>query len=135
MEFELTWAEPSLLVCRTSGEASLESAAALMQAIFSHPEYHPGVKVLIDNSELDVTALSAGDVEELAVIHTRAASFRSGHLAIVGGVNSPVRYGLGDTFEALTGPGSDTQIEVFETFDAAMAWLQGDDAASDPPAP
>jgi hypothetical protein len=127
MEFELTWIDPKLVIVRTSGLASVEGFVALYEALALQPGFGPGVKMLSDHTNLDVSALSAGDVEKIADIRgfqTRSLGARS---ALVVGLASPARYGLARMFEAYAAPQGDDPVRVFETTDEAMAWLQGDE--------
>jgi hypothetical protein len=130
MEFEFTWIEPLLVAVRTSGPASPEGFKTLFEALASQPEFRPGVKILSDHTNLDVSALSAADVEKITAIrasHTRSLGARS---ALVVGSDSPARYGLARMFEAFAVSGGDDSVRVFETTDEAMAWLQTEDTGS-----
>jgi hypothetical protein len=109
MEFEIEWVDPSLVICRTSGVASVEGYQAMMAALTSQPQFQPGVDLIVD-----LRARFAGDVA------MRAAG--------VVGPGSPMRYGLGRMFEAFVDSNPGTKITVFETVEEAMTWLRGTDA-------
>ncbi len=124
MEFELTWVDPALVVCRTSGVGSVEGYEDLMRALSSSPEFGPGVKVLMDHTALDASLLTAADLEEIASLRARFLGEGVVRTAMVVGPGSPLRYGLGRMFEGLLTSQVEVEIKVFEEFDQAMAWLQ-----------
>lgn len=135
MEFEFTWIEPSLVVVRTSGSASATGFQKLFDELASQPGFGPGLKMLSDHTDLNVSALSAADIEKITDIRallTRSLGARS---ALVVGPNSPAKYGLARMFEAFADSRGDDSVRVFETTDEAMAWLQTEDTGSTSSAP
>jgi len=135
MEFELEWVHPSLLICRTSGAATVEGFIALFQAMRSHPQFRPGMNVLADHSSLDVSSITASEIEQVADMRARLVRETGARSALVIGPGSPMRYGLARMFEAYIEPQVETEVQVFETFDEAMAWLTEANAPvpSEPP--
>lgn len=134
MEFEFTWIEPSLVAVRTSGLASADGFEALFGELSAQPEFGPGVKMLSDHTNLDVSALTAVDIERITAIravYTRSLGARS---ALVVGSDSPAKYGLARMFEAFAVSGGEDSVRVFETTEEAMAWLEADDSGSASPA-
>ncbi|MGD0272319.1 MAG: STAS/SEC14 domain-containing protein [Gaiellaceae bacterium] len=132
MEFELTWVDPSLVVCRTSGVAEVKGYEELIRALTSSPEFGPEVRVLMDHTALDVSPITATDMEEIASLRARFAGEGKTRSAVVVGSGSPLRYGLSRMFEGYVSSQVDFEIGVFEEFDEALAWLQADDANSAP---
>ena len=130
MEFELTWADPSLVVCRPSGVAVLEGYKEVLRALTSIPEFGPHVKVLMDLTALDVSSLTAADMEELASLRARIAGESKARAAMVVGPGSSLKFGLGRMFEGYLASQVEFEVRVFEKFDDAMAWLKADDASS-----
>ncbi len=128
MEFELEWAHPSLLICRVSGRSTVEGCVALMQAATSESQYRPDIGVLTDARNIDVSTLTATDIEFIADLSAKFAAVASVRSAVVVGPDSPVRYGLARMFEAYADMRKIGLIRVFETFDEAMAWLTEEDA-------
>ncbi len=128
MEFEFTWVDPSLVVCRPSGVAEVKGYKAFLQALISSPEFGPGVKVLMDITALDVSSLTAADMEELASLRVGFAGERKARSAMVVGPGSPLRYGLGRMFEGYVSSQVGFETRVFEEFDEALAWLKTGDA-------
>jgi hypothetical protein len=128
MEFEITWVDPTLVVCRTSGVAEVKSYEKFLRALTSSPEFGPDVSVLMDLTALDISLLTATDMEELASLRVRFASESKARSALVVGAGSPLRYGLGRMFEGFLSAQVGFEIRVFEELDEALAWLQADDA-------
>lgn len=124
MEFEFSWIEPALILCRTSGQASTEGFAALSEELRSQPNLAPGVKILADHTSLDVSALSAGDIEQIAGMRTVSGSETEMRSALVVGKRSPAKYGLARMFGSYVTSRGDDPVRVFENYDEALAWLQ-----------
>jgi hypothetical protein len=132
MEYEIEWVDPSLVICRTSGLASIEGYEAMMRALVSDPKFRPGIGLIVDHTNVDLSALTAADIEQVADLRTRFAGNVAPRAAGVVGPGSPMRYGLGRMFEAFVElqPGAD--ITLFETVEEAIAWLRGPDPAARP---
>jgi hypothetical protein len=130
MEFEFTWIEPSLVSVRTSGLASAGGFAALYEKLAAAPGFGPGVKILSDHTNLDVSGLNVGEVEKIAASRERWAGSLSARSALVVGISSPVRFGLARMFEALAASEGNEPVRVFETTEEAIAWLRGTDPAA-----
>ncbi len=134
MEFEIEWLDSSLVICRTSGRASVEGYEAMMKALNSQPEFRPGVDLIVDHTNVDVSALTAAEIEKVADLRSHFTGDVAARAAGVVGPGSPMRYGLGRMFKAFVDTDPGTKITVFETVDEAIAWLRGTDP-SVPPAP
>lgn len=132
MEVEIEWVDPSLVICRTSGVASVESYEDMMAALISEPQFRPGVDLIVDHTNVDVSALTAADIEQIAGLRARFAGDVAGRAAGVVGPGSPMRYGLGRMFEAFVDSQPGTKITVFETLEEAMVWLRGTDSTVAP---
>lgn len=130
MEFELEWLHPSLLICRLSGVATVEGGKAVRRAALSERQFRPGIRMVIVETNLDVSALTASDIEQIAALRAEFAHKPPVRSAVVAGRDSPARYGLNRMFEAYTESQENAEVEVFETLDEAMAWL-GEAEASD----
>jgi hypothetical protein len=130
MEFEFTWIDSSLVVCRSSGAASADGFAALLSELAAQPEFGLGVRVLADHSELDASGISAGDIERIAEVRAVSARGTGMRTALVAGSDSPARYGLARMFEAYVVSQDDGSIKVFEDFGEGMAWLRALDSPS-----
>jgi hypothetical protein len=130
MEFEIEWIDPSLVICRTSGLASVEGYEAMMEALTSQPQFRPGVDLIVDHTNVNVSALTVAEIEQVAGLRAQFAGNVAARAAGVVGPHSPMRYGLGRMFEAFVNSQPGTKITVFETVEEAMVWLQADEANS-----
>lgn len=128
MEFEITWIDPSLVICRTSGVASVEGYRAMVQALASQPQFRPGVDVIVDHTNVDVSALTTFELEQVAGLRVELMGAQAGRAAGVVGPNSPLRYGLGRMFGAYVDSQGGTEIRVFGTVGEALVWLRGENA-------
>ncbi len=135
MEFKFTWIEPLLVDVRTSGPASTEGFAALYEKLAAEPGFGAGVKMLSDHTDLDVSEVSAEDVEEIAAARDRYVGSLDAYSALVVGPRSPAKYGLARMFEALAAEGRGDLVRVFETRGEALVWLRVVKTMSAPPAP
>ena len=124
MEFEFSWIEPTLFICRTSGKASADGFVELFKALVAQPGFRPGVKVLADHTELDGSELSAGDIERIADFRAVSTGEVVMPAALVVGPHSSAKYGLARMFEAYVDTRDKNPMRVFETYDEAMAWLR-----------
>jgi len=125
MEFEIEWVDPSLVICRTSGLASVEGYEAMMRELTSDARFRPGVDLIVDHTNVDVSSLTAADIEQVAGLRARFAGNVAGRAAGVVGPGSPMRYGLGRMFEAYVDSRPGTNVTVFETVEEAIAWMRG----------
>ncbi|MHB8059915.1 MAG: SpoIIAA family protein [Gaiellaceae bacterium] len=129
MDFEITWIDTSLVICRTSGAASVEGYEAMMEALTSQPQFRPGIDLIVDHTNVDVSALTAAEIEQVAALRAHFVGDVTARAAGVVGPGSPLRYGLGRMFEAFLDSQPGSKIRVFETVEEAMAWLRGTDSA------
>ncbi|MGD0165700.1 MAG: hypothetical protein ABSC51_00210 [Gaiellaceae bacterium] len=128
MEFELEWVDPSLLICRLSGVATVEGGKAVQRAVLSEPQFRPGIGMIVVETNLDVSALTASDIEQIAALRAEFTHVPPVRSAVVAGRDSPARYGLTRMFEAYTESQENAEVEVFETLDEAMAWINEGDS-------
>jgi hypothetical protein len=90
--------------------------------------------MLSDHTDLDVSVLSAAEIEKIAAARDRYAGSLGARSALVVGHHSPAKYGLTRMFEALAAEEPGDLVRVLETSDDALAWLHGEDARPLPPA-
>ena len=83
--------------------------------------------MIVDHTSVDVSALTAADIERIADLHAQFAVSPPVRAAIVAGQDSPTRYGLARMFESYADSQANAEIRVFETLDEAMAWLRPSD--------
>jgi hypothetical protein len=130
MEFEIEWVDPSLVICRTSGLASVEGYEAMMRALAEDPRFRPAVDLIVDHTNVDVSALTAAEIEQVAGLRARFVGNLVARAAGVVGSGSPLKYGLARMFGAYLGTQPNAGFTVFETIDEAVAWLRETDLAT-----
>lgn len=128
---------PEWVEVRTSGKASFEGFVAFGEAVAADPRWRPGLRVLIDHSDLDMTELSA------AVIAHLGARADGGHHPIRGFERcafvapAPLNFAFGRMWGAYSGRGDAPHVRLFRHRDEAEAWLREGSAArvdrTDPP--
>ena len=124
MEFEFSWIEPSLVSVRTFGPVSAEGFTALYEKLAAEPGFGPGLKMLSDHTDLDISELSAAEIEQIAAARDRFAGSLGACSALVVGPGSPAKYGLARMFEAMSDEEPGDLVRVFENRDEALAWLR-----------
>jgi hypothetical protein len=124
MKFEFTWVDPSLVICRASGAASVKGYRAMMQALTSQPQFQPGVDVIIDHKKVEVSALTSVEIEQIAGSRVEFMGATAGRTAGVAAPGSPIRWGLAPMHQAHIDSFAGTEFRWFETLDKAMAWLR-----------
>ena len=108
----------------------MEGYTNMLKALTSSPDFGPETNVLMDFTAVDVSGVTAAEMEEIAYVRARFAADNEGNArsAMVVGRNSPLKYGLGRMFKSYVLAQVNVEIGIFETFDEAMAWLRGGDA-------
>ena len=129
MDFEISFIDdPQIAVIKTSGCATLEGFDAFLEAMLSDPRWRPGMSILGDHSELDMSGLSSQDIENLVSSRLlRADAIGTGRLAIVAGES--LTFGFGRVAEAYAENVLPYRMNIFYTTDEALAWLREERAA------
>lgn len=128
MEYEFTFVDSSLVICRGFGVASVQGFVNSAEAMTSDPRWHPGVDSINDYTHVDTSQVTASDVVLIASGEgERSDQIGPGRAAIVVGADSPSRYGLARMFEAYIEPLAEATFRAFYTYDEALAWLRGPD--------
>lgn len=108
------------VIVSASGPASKEGFEALFDDLAADPRFEPGMAVLLDFSDLDVSSITAGVVREIAVIPGANDRLAESAYAVV--APSLVVYGLARLGETVIKPTS-LETRVCRTFADAYAWL------------
>ena len=128
MEYEFTFVDSSLVICRSIGVASVRGFIGSADALTSDPRWRPGMDTISDHTLLDASQFKASDIEQIANRESEYSDeIGQGRAAIVVGPDSPTRYGLVRMFEAYIEPLAEMKIRAFWTFDEALAWMRGPD--------
>ena len=123
MEFTIEFGgEPQDVTITSSGVADLAGLRRLDSELASHPSFRPGLLILFENSQLDMSALSESDVEWITAeiaqrdwdVPPRAVAIVAPNLDAFIGARHVVAH-LG---------GSQSRRRVFTSRSAAIAWLR-----------
>jgi hypothetical protein len=98
----------------------------MMRALTSQPQFRPDVDLIVDHTNVDISALTAVEIEQIADVRAEFTGSMTGRAAGVVGAGSRLRYGLARMFEAHLDARAGTTVRVFETLDEALAWLRPD---------
>jgi len=113
-----------VLVIKTSGMMNGNDFTDMAEDILRNPERSQSNGVIFDHVDLDFSAVSVDDLEEIRAFHKRHdRQIGSGKSAIV------VRQGFSDKWLKLWDKGTKIKtqnlVRVFEDFADAVCWLRG----------
>jgi hypothetical protein len=127
MEFRIEFGgEPQDVTLTTSGRANADGFRQMNEELVSDPRFRPGMAILVDHSELDVSGLGPDDVEAIG-----ASVIRLGDLigpspvAIVGADMMTVAVSRVSRAYASPAP---LRARSFYGRDEALAWLRDPEA-------
>ena len=125
MEYRIEFGDgPPHVVVETAGEADSEGVAAFNEAIVGHPQFRPGMTILVDHSSLDATLLTEADIAAIAA-HVRRLepAFGDARVALVAPdafTEGLARFSVREAaFERLA-------PRTFPSRSDAVDWLRGD---------
>ncbi len=101
------------------GDATLERVLVLLREFDERARESPGLRAILDESDLRVSQLRAGDVRRIIDAFRLARHIRSARVAIV--APTPVVYGLNRM--AMAFADADDVFCVFRAREEAEAWL------------
>lgn len=130
----MTWeivfgGDPEDILVTTHGTATVEGLHAYAEETIAHPSFRPGARVILDETDLDWSAMSTSDLR-------RRTELVPGYLDRIGDVRlaivSPhtVDVGIHRQMDAYAG-GFPFEWTIVRTLDEARAWLR---ATPSPPA-
>jgi hypothetical protein len=125
VEYEIIWGgNPEDVCVRTNGVATLEDFRAWLKEWVSDARIRPGLRVLMDHRQLDMSKVTVEDIERRAeIVATEAPRFRGAHIALV--VERDIDYGilrmLGAVFEGR--PEFRSVVRVLRSIEEARFWL------------
>jgi hypothetical protein len=123
MHFAVQWGgSPEDLTVTTSGVAEVEDLDAMMREVISAPEWREGMKILLDHTQTDWSALGAGDLDRRAALVEEIAD-RIGRqqvaFVVKGRLNQEIGKMLGARMSEIEFVG-----KAFVSLDDARAWLR-----------
>jgi hypothetical protein len=107
---------------KISGPAKLEIYAEFLDAVLEHEEWRPGSPLLVDETDLDTSPLTIGEVQEIAeMCAQRSAKIGKSKCALV--VSRNLEFGMVRMWGAFVDGKWDVQPNLFRSRDEAIAWL------------
>jgi hypothetical protein len=113
--------EPQDVTVKQVGSVTLEDVQDYLAELFDHPQFRPGMSILMDSSALDAAALSSSDIRTLANDFLRADE-KVGEAAMAVLVADSATFGLARMWEAYVTEAR-LQTRIFMKRDEAIAWL------------
>ena len=109
----------------THGDGDVEVFQRIMNEAFSHPDWKPGVSILIDHSNFNAEPLTVDGMKTLAgMVSAARVELASSRMAIV--VPGDLQYGLGRMWQVYIEDKWDGASEVFRSREDALGWLISD---------
>ena len=113
------WRKDGIVLVRLSGRAQADSIVKLLVELNALAERDPGLRVLIDETDLGAGFVGPSDIGRIADAWRKAAALRS--IRIAAFATNPVIYGLNRMFQGLA-HGAD-RVSVFNDRARARDWL------------
>ena len=113
----------SIVEVRASGKATAASFAELDMDLVGHRKWIPGMNILFDFIELDLSSISAADVNENSSF-VRSLSDKFGNGKIVCIMNKEIDFGIARMWEILTQDGISAEIRIFRSISEAKSWIK-----------
>lgn len=111
--------EDGILLVKLTGRAQAETIVKLLDELNILAEREPGLRVLIDETDLGAGIVGPSDIGRIAQAWRKANALRSVRIAAF--ASNPVIYGLNRMFQGLA-DGAD-HVSVFNDRARARAWL------------
>jgi hypothetical protein len=124
MRYEFFFQEDhSIVEIRAFGQATAAGFAEMNIELVEHRGWTPGMNVLCDFRELDLSGLSVNNTHESSYF-VRSLSERLGSGKIACITKKDVDYGIARMWEMLTQNGVSVEIRVFRSISEARTWLR-----------
>jgi hypothetical protein len=107
-----------------SGKASVEGYGNAAKAIISSPGWEPGMNLLVNYSDLDLSYVTGDDVKMFAqALYPYKERLGNGSWACVN--TKPFDFGLGRMWEVFMQEYSNLDVRIFYNLEDAKRWLLG----------
>jgi len=107
---------------KTKGDGDVSGIIAFFKDIIAHPQWKPGLKILLDHRNLKTDSLKMDGIQSISQFFKQSGpKFGDGKMALV--MERDIDFGLARTWEILTADDVDIAIEVFRSMGEASKWL------------
>lgn len=122
MKHEISFEDEVVLVILSGSGVSPQAYGAVAHDIVNLPQWKPGMKILIDYSQLDLQNETGADADVYAqAIIPYKTRLGNSRCACVN--TSPAEYGLGRMWQYFMNTYTHTRVEVFYSYEEAVRWL------------
>jgi hypothetical protein len=112
----------SLFVVTTEGEGSEKGVIAFLKDIIAHPEWRPGLNILLDHRRLTIDKIKEPGVKAVSMFFISISKQLGwGKLALV--MNRDVDFGITRAWEIITADSVDMRIRVFRSYEEGRNWV------------
>ena len=117
--------EKELAIVHVSGQATAKGFSETTEALVSSPKWTPGMNILIDYSDLDLSNAASTNVNSFArALAPHRDQLGSGLCACVN--TKPLNFGLGRMWQVFMEEHSNLKVAVFYDINEAKNWLQSE---------
>lgn len=123
MEWTIRWGgDPEDVALVTEGRVTVEELDDAIQAMLGAPEFHEGMRVLLDHRKADWSGMQLADIHRrVALIRRDAEQIGRQRVAFV--APNQIGFGLARMIEAFVESHVAYAVRVFSDVDEARAWL------------
>ncbi len=123
MRYEIKFDNESFVTIRTSGELSAEGHQLLLSDLIKHPDWKPGMKVLVDQRSASFAAVTLNDIQKISLfVKALKDSLGSGgRCAIL--LSEKSEFTKVAMWKVITAPEVGFRIEFFDSIEDAKKWL------------
>lgn len=123
MEHEIKMDVSSRLIhVKTRGIGDADGINAFLKDIISHPDWTPGMDILLDHTELNIENINTRGIDKVSDYFIKISKqLGNGKIALI--MNRDVDFGIARAWELVTERHTNMQIHVFRNLEKAEAWL------------
>ena len=129
MEYVITTHKnPRHFEIKTKGEAAVSGFNSFLTEIFTHPQWVPGLSVLLDHSELILSSFRTDEVRSVSkFVLQNTEQIGQGKWAFV--IAGNFAYGMARMWQIITEERAPMEINIFKNREKAIEWLLNDTEA------
>jgi hypothetical protein len=123
VRYKLTIEEnPGHFEVKTVGKAEISGFKSFLNEIFSHPQWEPGMSVLLDHSDLVLSFFRTDEVRSVSkIVIDNSKYIGKGKWAFV--ISGSFAYGMARMWQIITEENAPMEINIFKDREQAVQWL------------
>ena len=116
--------ESGLRIHVVTGQLTMEDLVSSLEKVYSMPDYDPGMRVLWDLREADLSSFVSPQVQQVRdFVGSNWGTEAKNYAAMV--VSSEESFGLMRMYEFYVEQKSGNEVQVFRDYDEALSWIKG----------